>query len=167
MVKMDRDMVMLLVEMLKNDKDAVIKLIADAMNENEGRWAKETIGFHFFCKENGKDDGRVYYVAKSDDKIVGISGLHRYTWGPEDITWLGWFAVDPALQRKGIGYVMMEKTCQFAKKRGFRKIFIETYSDDTFSKGRAFYEKFGFKRAGGIKDYIKDGVDMVVYARDL
>lgn len=167
MVEMVGNVVVLLEEMRKTDTDVVVDLITRAMNENEGRWAKETVEFHFFCKENGKDDGRRYYVAKLGHKIVGISGLHRYTWGPEDITWLGWFAVDPSFQRKGIGHFMMEKTCQLARKNGFRKVFIETYSDDTFSKGRAFYEKFGFKQAGEIRDYIRNGVDMVVYAKDL
>ncbi len=161
------DLVILMKEMQKEDTGRVVQIIAEAMNENESRWAKETINFHYFCKDNGKDDGRLYLVAKLDGKIAGVSGLHRYIWGPEDISWLGWFAVHPEYQKKGIGRSMMEKTCEIAKERGFRKLFIETYSDDDFTKGRNFYEKFGFNKVGEIKDYIKDGVDMVVYGRNL
>lgn len=154
-------------EMEPEDISRVVELVSSSMNENEGRWAKETIDFHYFCKAHDKDDGRAYYVAKKDDYILGICGWHRYIWGPENRVWLGWFAVDPEFQRKGIGHEMMEKICKTASKKGFKKMFIETYSDDDFLKARNFYEKFGFEEAGRIESYIKEGVDMVVYSRDL
>lgn len=154
-------------EMEPEDTDTVVKLISKAMNENEGKWAKKTIDFHHFCEEHNKDDGRSYYVAKKDDKIVGVCGLHRYIWGPEDITWLGWFAVHPEFQHKGIGHAMMENVCEIASEKGYRKLFIETYSDDDFLNARGFYEGFGFKKAGEIRDYIKKGTDMIVYERDI
>lgn len=154
-------------EMEPEDTGTVVEIISKSMNENEGKWAKDTIDFHHFCEEHNKDDGRSYYVAKKDDKIVGVCGLHRYIWGPEDITWLGWFAVHPEFQRQGIGHAMMEKVCKIAPKKGYKKLFIETYSDDDFLKARDFYEGFGFKKAGEIRDYIKEGVDMIVYERDI
>lgn len=154
-------------EMEKKDIESVVNMISRAMNENEGKWAEETIDFHFFCEKHNKNDGRSYYVAKKDNKIIGVCGLHRYIWGSEDIVWLGWFAVDPKSQRKGIGCMMMENLCELASKRGYRKMFIETYSNDDFLKGRNFYEKVGFTKDGEIKSYIKEGIDMIVYARDL
>tara|TARA_Y100000310_G_scaffold128407_1_gene127592 strand:+ start:6920 stop:7429 length:510 start_codon:yes stop_codon:yes gene_type:complete len=157
----------ILEEMKKEYTDRVIAIITNSMNENEGRWAKETLEFHYSCQENGKHDGRLYYIAKLDGKVVGITGLHRYIWGPEDVAWLGWFTVDSEFQRLGIGHEMMERTCEIAKQKRFRKILIETYSSDDFLKGRNFYEKFGFKRVGQIKDYIEDGTDMIVYGRNL
>lgn len=153
-------------EMTEEDAAGVIGLISRAMNEDEGRWAEKTIDFHYTCLGNGKDDGRAYYVAKLENgQVAGISGLHHYEWGPDDVVWLGWFAVEPDLQRNGIGNTMMEKACALAKEKGYRKLLVETYSN--LPKGVNFYEKFGFKKAGNVKDYVSEGVDMIVYAKDL
>ncbi len=154
-------------EMRYTDSEEVIEIIGLAMNKEEARWAKETIDFHYFCEQNNQDDGRNYLLATLNNQPIGITGLHRYIWGPEDITWLGWFAVRPEYQRMGIGKKMMEETCEIARSRGFRKIFIETYSNDDFEKGREFYEKFGFVQTGSIDGYLKPDTDMVVYSRDL
>lgn len=154
-------------EMKHEDADEVVKLISKAMNENEGKWARETIDFSYFCKANGKNDGRSYWIGKKDGKTVGICGLHRYLWGPKDIVWLGWFAVAPEFQRQSIGHNMMEGICERALRMGYRKMFIETYSNDDFLKGRSFYKKFGFRKVGKIKSYIKEGTDMIIYGKDL
>jgi len=145
----------------------VVNLISLSMNSNEGRWAKNTIDFHFFCKQNNIDDGRKYFIAKLEGKIVGMSGLHNYQWGPEDITWLGWFAVLPQMQGKQIGLHLMNATIKAAKNLNYRKIFIETYSDDTFERARKFYSKYGFKESGKIEGYINKETDMVVFSLDL
>ncbi len=156
-------------KMQEGDSDRVVEIITQAMNEEEGLWARKSFDFHGFCKEHGKEkeDGRTYYVARADGKTVGVTGFYLNMWGPDNVAWLCFFAVEPHSQRKGIGHFMMERTCELAKEAGIRKMFIETYSNDDFVKGRNFYEKFGFKRDGRIKDYLGEGVDMVVYGRDL
>jgi GNAT superfamily N-acetyltransferase len=155
-------------EELQSDKiNEVVNLISIAMNPNEARWAENTIKFHFFCKKNNVDDGRKYFVALIDEKIVGMSGLHNYQWGPENITWLGWFAVLPEMQGQKIGYFLMNATIAAAKKFNYRKIFVETYSDDGFERARKFYERYGFKQSGKIDGYINHKTDMVVFSLEL
>jgi GNAT superfamily N-acetyltransferase len=153
--------------MSEQDTNAVVRLIAEAMNENEGKWAKKTINFHYFCKNHDVDDGRKYIVAKSQGDIVGITGLHNYNWGPEDVTWLGWFAVSPLMQGKKLGYRLMNAAVAAAKEMGYRKIFVETYSTEEFARARAFYEKFGYSEVGHIAGYINQDTHMVVYGLDI
>lgn len=150
-----------------NDTNKIVKIISQSMNSNEGRWAKETIEFHNFSKKYRKDDGRSYYVAERNNQIIGITGLHRYLWGPKNIVWLGWFAIHKKYQRLGIGSFLLNKVCIIAKNKGFRMIFIETYSDKDFFKARKFYEKIGFRKVGKINDYIDNKIDMVVYGKKL
>jgi len=153
--------------MICGDTNSVVQIIAKSMNENEGRWANKTINFHYFCQNSGVSDGRIYYVAKINEQIVGISGLHSYEWGPEDLSWLGWFAVDPDFQGKKIGYFLMQNTIELAKQKGFRKLLIETYSDKDFEKARNFYERYGFHQIGKIEGYIAKQIDMVVFGLEL
>jgi type I site-specific restriction endonuclease len=49
----------------------------------------------------------------------------------------------------------------------YRKMFIETYSSPTFDKARRFYTAQGFNEVGGIRNYLPDGADMVVYLKTL
>lgn len=154
-------------EMRNTDTNHVIRIIGQAMNIKEARRAAKTIYFHYFCRENKKDDGREYYIAENKAQIIGVCGLHNYIWGPEDTAWLGWFAVDPEFQRQGIGRKMLKKVCSIGAEKGYKKLLVETYSDCDFKKARNFYEKSGCKEVGRIKDYIKKGIDMVVYKKDL
>ncbi len=153
--------------MTEGDTDAAVSLIANAMNEDEARWAKETIDFHFFCARNGKDDGHRYFVGRKGDAVIGMTGLHTYSWGPPDVTWLGWFAVAPSLHGAGIGRRLIQHTIDDARTNGYRALFVETYSDDTFAQARSFYEHMGFTKVGGVQGYITPTIDMVVYRFNL
>jgi ribosomal protein S18 acetylase RimI-like enzyme len=61
----------------------------------------------------------------------------------------------------------MRETVKRAKADSYRKILVETYSDDTFKKARTFYKRYGFGIIGGISNYIEKGTDMVVFGLDL
>ncbi len=154
-----------LVEMSVADVDAVVDLVSVAMNADEGEWARETFAFHFGCCEHGLDDGRVYYLLRDGETVVGLAGLHRYIWGPRENVWLGWFAVHPDYHRRGLGRELIEGVCGRAREGGYRKFFVETYESEEFEKARGFYEGVGFVRAGGVDGYLPDDSAMVVYCR--
>jgi GNAT superfamily N-acetyltransferase len=156
-----------LVPMKKGDMPKAVALIRRAMNQDEADWANRTMRFHFDCAENKLDDGRHYFVWQNDSKVLGIAGLHHYNWGPKDNVWLGWFALDPDLQGKGLGSNLFDEMVSLAKKMGFRKIFIETYMSPTFEKAGKFYQNKGFKPAGEIENYLPDGEAMIVYLKVL
>jgi ribosomal protein S18 acetylase RimI-like enzyme len=147
--------------------DEAAALIGEAMNPDEGAWARVTIGRHFEMKDNGLVDGRIYFALLVDGALAGLTGLHHYEWGPDENVWLGWFALSPKLQGRGLGVRLMAETEQAAKARGYRKLFIETYDTPTFSQAIRFYAKAGFRKAGVIENYLPDGSSMMVFLKEL
>jgi hypothetical protein len=78
---------------LEADAKAAADLIARAMNAEEGTYAEKTFREYFASRANAIDDGRELFVLADGDKIIGITGLHNYVWGPPMNVWLSWFAV--------------------------------------------------------------------------
>lgn len=145
-------------------RDAAL-LIERAMDADERAYAERTFQEYLAARTHGIDDGRELYVYCEMERIVGITGLHRYLWGPPQNVWLSWFAVDPAMHGQGFGKRLMAATIDLARERGFAQLFIETYSSPTFARARTFYAARGFEQVGSIQGYMPDGVDMVVYRR--
>jgi GNAT superfamily N-acetyltransferase len=147
--------------------DGAANLIGEAMNPDEGDWARATMGRHFEMRARNLDDGRRYFALFEDGIMAGIAGLHHYEWGPDENVWLGWFAVSPRLQGRGFGVRLMAETERAAKALGYRKLFVETYDSPTFSRAIRFYGKAGFRMAGRIENYLPDSSPMVVFLKEL
>lgn len=147
------------------DATAAAALIGRAMNEDERVYAEQTFREFFAAREHGIDDGRELFVLCDGERILGMTGLHRYLWGPPQNVWLSWFAVEPDAHGQGLGSRLMAATLELARERGYSQLFIETYSSPTFAKARAFYTSRGFEQVGAIRGYMPDGAEMVVYRR--
>lgn len=150
-----------------NDLQGAASLIGRAMNLDEQTYAERVFLQYFEAKRVGVDDGRELFVLPWNEAIIAITGLHHYSWGPPENVWLSWFAVAPEFQGKGLGKMLLQKTCELAKARGYGKMFIETYSSPTFERACRFYNSQGFKRVGEIAGYMSDGADMIVFGRIL
>lgn len=148
-----------------DDLQAAASLIGRAMNADERDYAEKVFHQYFESKRLGVDDGRELFVLPFKGDLIGITGLHHYSWGPPENVWLSWFAVDPAHQGNGLGKRMLQRTMELARDRGFRKFFIETYSSPTFERACRFYSSQGFERVGSISGYMSDGEDMIVFRR--
>ena len=151
--------------MTEEDVDEALLLVSTAMNEDEGRWAGDTMDFHFECLKHGVADGREYFVWRQGSKVGGLVGLHHYFWGPEENVWLAWFAVHPGWQRRGVGRRLLQLIERIALDMGYRKLLVGTYRHSDFDKARHFYAANGFSEMGGVSDYLQDGSDMVVYGK--
>lgn len=147
--------------------EASRELIGRAMNPDEARWAATTFQRHFELQLLGITDGRQHFVHFEGEKLAGIVGLHHYEWGPPENVWLGWFAVDPAFQGRGLGSALFQAARQKARLIGYRKLFVETYSSEAFARARAFYIKQGLAESGRVGRYLPDGADMIVFSGDL
>ena len=147
--------------------EAVIDLIAGAMNQDEAAWARQTLGFYFDCLSRDIDPAREYFVAQVGQHLVGIVGLHHYRWGPAQNVWLSWFAVHPDHQARGYAKTMLRAIEIHAIKRGYRHFFIETYASPEFDKALGFYQHMGFRFAGHIDGYLPDGSQMRVLYKSL
>ena len=152
-------------QMAESDAEQSVQLVSDAMNEEESRWARDTFEYYFMCLGQGVKSERKYFVWKNDNIITGLVGLHRYRWGPPENVWLSWFAVHPDHQGRGIGSALISFIENKAKEIGYKKIFIETYGEETFAKARKFYEKKGFCKVGEINNYLTDDSSMIVFGK--
>lgn len=77
-------------------------------------------------------------------KLVGFCGL-----GPQaatDKVWLSWFAVHPDYQGCGIGTWLLAETEQLARSKGYRWMFVHTFTEARFLAARALYSRMGYTR---------------------
>ena len=128
---------------LLNDKniDIAIKIQRDIFPlENGSEDLKEALANtcppHQFLQK--------YWLAKDNDKYVGICGLYAYNFAPKD-AWLGWFGVIPNERRKGFGAQILSDTMQIATIWGFDT--LRLYTDEKeYHMAIQLYEKIGMIR---------------------
>lgn len=74
-------------------------------------------------------------------------------------------AVDPAVQRQGIGRTLLGQTLATARQRGAGALFLEVASGN--EPGRALYAAAGFVAVGCRRGYYPNGGDALVLRRPL
>jgi ribosomal protein S18 acetylase RimI-like enzyme/G:T/U-mismatch repair DNA glycosylase len=86
-----------------------------------------------------------YWIAKSNNEVIGIIGL--YTENNEDnkTCWLGWFAVEPKFRGFKIGKKLLDFAVNKAKERGYEYLKLYTYDSDEFKIAQELYKKEGFE----------------------
>lgn len=154
-------------KMRRCDVCEAVALVGVSMNADEAGFALDTMKAYFDGLEHGICTGRAYYVYKDGGKVQGLVGLHHYSWGPRENVWLSWFAVDPAMQGRGVGKAMMAFIEDEAREKGYKKLFVETYEGAGFEKAHRFYAGVGFEQVGRVDGYLSDGAAMVVYGKGL
>ena len=58
--------------------------------------------------------------------------------------------------RKGVGAAVLQHILDEAKRRGYRRISLETGSGPVFEPAHALYRRFGFEECGPFADYVED-----------
>ncbi|WP_274361909.1 GNAT family N-acetyltransferase [Paenibacillus thermotolerans] len=58
--------------------------------------------------------------------------------------------------RKGVARAVLAHIIEEAKRRGYRRLSLETGSMDAFIPARKLYESFGFQYCGPFADYVED-----------
>ena len=104
----------------------------------EARVAKEMA--EFLSRFDETCDG--LWIVSLNDRIEGgiaIDGIKARTDGAH----LRWFILSPEVQGRRFGHRLMEEAISFCKKKGYRKIYLETF--EGLHAARHLYEKFGFR----------------------
>jgi ribosomal-protein-alanine N-acetyltransferase len=135
--------------MTLDDIPAVVALEGRAMNEgwHPGAYAHE-------LEHNG---AARYLVAESEGVVAGFAGL----WLQFDQAHVVTVAVEPAMQRKGIGSLLVLALLSVAEEAGMEDATLEVRTSNVAA--RALYRGFGFFEVGVRKKYYLDnGEDAVI-----
>ena len=121
----------------KNNIEFAIKMQKEIFPlENGSEDLKETINnqlpIHQFLQR--------YWLAKLDNKYVGICGLYAYNSAPKD-AWLGWFGVVEDERGKGFATKILEFAMEQAKNLGFETFRLYTDEEDN-AIAIKLYKKF-------------------------
>ena len=112
-----------------------------------------------------KDKSAQIFVAEADNKVVGFLVLQWPGTGWNRVAEIGWIAVLPRYQMKGIGSNLITKMEEYAKNEGFRKVYVEpSVINDAAIR---FYVKNGYNYEATRKDWYKDGEDSVILGKHL
>ena len=108
-----------------------------------------------------EDDDVKYYLAKINNKYVGITGIYYYDL---DSAWIGWFGILKEYRKKGIGRELLRKTIDLAITMKFK--YIRLYTDFMGnSNAIRLYEEEGF--IGEKYTFEKLNYDCRIYSKSL
>jgi ribosomal protein S18 acetylase RimI-like enzyme len=116
-----------------------------------------------------RDPGQEEYVFEclmdEEDEPVGFVVYGEASLA-EQVWEVYWLAVDPAAHRRGRGKTLMERAEKAMSDAGARMCFIETSGRPEYDGANAFYKRCGYKEAARIKDFYREGDDLVILRKD-
>lgn len=89
-----------------------------------------------------KVDNSVYFVATQDGKVLGGAGIFPTEGLPADTLELVKMYLLPEARGHGLGKTLILKCIEEARKKGFKRIYLETMAE--LEKAVKAYEKLGF-----------------------
>jgi putative acetyltransferase len=88
-----------------------------------------------------------YYVALQNGDIMGGAGIYPSDGLPPDTCELVKMYLVPEARGKGLGRLLIERSLEFAKQAGYKKVYLETMPE--LKKAVTVYEKFNFRYLDG------------------
>jgi L-amino acid N-acyltransferase YncA len=103
------------------------------------------------------------WVLEDKGKIIGAR-LFLENCGKKTV-W-GWLVIIEKHHRHHhLGTLLFEKTCQELRKLGFRRILTDVEADNKISIN--WHKKVGYKRIGRVRDWFDEGVDAIIFKKDI
>ena len=122
-------------------REAVRDLIYGIKEKEFGERGKNHPDLLDISESYQKTERGNFWLSFENDKLVGTIGLYELS---PDVGYFARFYVDKDYRRKGIGSKLFYTLFEFAKKHNYKKIFLNTSSDQ--EAANKFYVKMGFKR---------------------
>jgi putative acetyltransferase len=94
-----------------------------------------------------------FWTAWDDSLLVGCGALNELTPTHGEVKSM---RTPKALRRRGAGRVILAHSVAEAKRRGYRRLSLETGAHEAFAPAWRLYESFGFTRCGPFADYKAD-----------
>jgi D-alanine-D-alanine ligase len=118
-------------------------------------------------RANGSERSGYYFlVEKEDGHVLGYAcyGPRSLTSGTFDLYWI---AVDPNSRRGGVGRKLLAASEEAVRKLGGRLLVLETSGLPTYVPTRNFYIATGYTLEATLKDFYKQGDDLVIFTKHL
>lgn len=85
----------------------------------------------------------IYFIAELNGEVVGAGGIYPTEGLPEDTCELVKMYTYPHVRGIGLGKLLIQKSLDFAKEAGYKKVYLETMPE--LKLALKTYEKFGFE----------------------
>ena len=108
-----------------------------------------------------------YKIVYLEDEPIGITGIYSYKEYPND-AWLGWFGILSKFRNRGYGKIVLEKSIELAKSKGYKT--FRLYTDEYAVEAHKLYEKIGMIKESYSRDDDKDEyfiADIYIYSKSL
>ena len=104
------------------------------------------------------------YVGMVDGKVAGwvCFGVTPCTLGTFDIYWI---AVDPDVQRCGVGKKLLRFAEQEIISQKGRLVVIETSGSQKYASTQGFYERCGYRLAARVEEFYAPGDDKLIFIK--
>ncbi|HPR62793.1 MAG TPA: GNAT family N-acetyltransferase [Thermoanaerobaculia bacterium] len=149
---------------LNQDREAIVGLVRDTafFRPEEVATAGEVVDEAVHNPEMGY----ISFTAEMDGRPVGwiCYGATACTVGTWDIYWI---AVDPSLQGRGVGKLLVRHAEEDIKRRNGRLAVIETSGLPLYAATQGFYLRLGYTEAARLKDFYNTGDDKIIYLKAL
>lgn len=142
------------------DKDEILAVIGS----HPRKWDKPLARLYYddYFPEKMKKDA--VFVGTLNGKVVGTIGysLDRYE---SKNYWMGWFYVHKDHEKEGWGKKLLDHVVKELKAKGVKKLFVNTSSNDFYSRALKIYIDNGFRIEAVIRDYYEKGEDQIILSK--
>lgn len=148
------------------DGQAILAISAgvDVFNDEEVQTVDEL--WRDYLNRGAQASGYYFLVDRDGEHVLGYAcyGPRALTEGTYDLYWI---AVDKKRHGKGVGKALMRAVENEVRQMGGRLIVVETSGLDNYTPTRGFYESAGYMLEARLKDFYRDGDDLVIYTKHL
>ena len=148
------------------DGPEILAISADVEVFNEAEI--EAVGelWRDYLNRGAETSGYYFLVFREQEHVRGYA-----CYGPRALTEstydLYWIAVARQQHGKGVGKTLIRFVEEEVRKLGGRLIVIETSGLDKYKPTRGFYNTAGYTLEATLRDFYRDGDDLVIYTKHL
>ena len=105
-------------------------------------------------------------VAEHEGQLSGYVcfGPTPMTVGTFDMYWI---ATDPSVRGKGVGRALVQAMEAALRERGAKRVRVETSASDGYGATRDFYQRTQFLEEARLRDFYRDGDDLIILMKRL